>query len=333
VNNSDRIHRILPCADGQAPTRGPEPIAPDAGRDFTNAAETASNQENAENDSRPTTAGYLWATVFRLLRGLSNRRGRRNAHAVAGDGHIRVACLGSSGTDARGSYDWIQDLAQRPVNANLCFQKFAEGGDLAFNGLQRVSDMIACRPDHVVIMIGGNDVLALISNKHAQFVRMTKHLPTTPSPAWYRDNIAAIVQRLKAGTNARIALCSLTPIGEDPDSSDPFQAHANQRIKEYSGIVKDIAHQHPVSYVPVYETMHELMRTSPGRAYTNFRILPFYRDVFRQYVLRKSNNEIGQLNGWRYHRDGIHLNSRGGQLVADLVQQFLTTPTTATGSA
>jgi hypothetical protein len=29
------------------------------------------------------------------------------------------------------------------------------------------------------------------------------------------------------------------------------------------------------------------------------------------------------MNGWRFHTDGVHLNSRGGMLAADLVQGFL----------
>jgi hypothetical protein len=29
------------------------------------------------------------------------------------------------------------------------------------------------------------------------------------------------------------------------------------------------------------------------------------------------------LNGWRFHTDGVHLNSRGGMIVADLVQEFI----------
>jgi hypothetical protein len=35
----------------------------------------------------------------------------------------------------------------------------------------------------------------------------------------------------------------------------------------------------------------------------------------------------GQLNGWRFHRDGIHLNSCSGKLLVDLVQEFLSTGT------
>lgn len=29
------------------------------------------------------------------------------------------------------------------------------------------------------------------------------------------------------------------------------------------------------------------------------------------------------LNGWNFHSDGIHLNSAGGRIVANLVQEFM----------
>jgi hypothetical protein len=60
----------------------------------------------------------------------------------------------------------------------------------------------------------------------------------------------------------------------------------------------------------------------PGRAYTPFRFLPFYRDAFRAIVLRKSPDEVAQMHGWRFHTDGVHLNSRSGVIVAELVQAF-----------
>jgi lysophospholipase L1-like esterase len=243
--------------------------------------------------------------------------------ATAGTVKAVVACLGASATDATGSYDWIQDLALRPDNASLRFYRFAEGGDLAYNGLQRLPDIVNCHPNYVIVLLGENDVLALISEKVAQFDRLTKHLPSQPSPEWYRENIQAIVRRLKSDTSARIALCSLIPIGEDPGSSNPFQAEANRRIQEYSAILKDIAREEAVSYPPLYERMHELILMSPGRAFTSFDFLPFYLDVFRQFVLHKNHDEIGRLNGWRFHREGIHLNSQSGKILADLVQEFL----------
>lgn len=65
------------------------------------------------------------------------------------------------------------------------------------------------------------------------------------------------------------------------------------------------------------------IRASPGRAFTSFRFFPFYRDAFRVVVLGKTPDEVAQLNGWRFHSDGTHLNRRGGIIAADLIQQFI----------
>jgi lysophospholipase L1-like esterase len=289
-----------------------------------------SRQDDGQQPTE-TAAGTIMAGVFRLLRGALRSGDRHGGRAVVtgattGPGGAMVACLGASATDATGSYDWIGDLARRPHNASVRFYRFAEGGDLAYNGLQRLPDIVKLQPDYVIVLLGDNDVLALISTKVAQFDRLTKQLPSQPSPQWYRENIQAIVRLLRRDTSARIALCSLIPIGEDPGAAHPFQAEANRRIAEYSAILKEIAQQEAVSYLPFYERIHELILASPGRAFTRFAFLPFYRDVFRQFVLRKSNDEIGRLNGWQFHRDGIHLNSRSGEILADLVQQFLDMP-------
>jgi lysophospholipase L1-like esterase len=235
-----------------------------------------------------------------------------------------VACLGSSSVDSKGTYDWIRELEQRPANAPLRFLRFAAGGDLAYNGLQRLPKIVNLHPDYVIVLLGDNDVLALISKKFLRFSGLLmKHLPSKPSPEWFRENMQAIVRGLKSDTSARVALCSPQPIGEDPSSTNLFQAEANRRVEEYSLILKEIASTESVSYIPFNERMRELIIASPGRAYTSFDILPFYRDVYRQFVRRKSNDEIGEMNGWRLHRDGIHLNSRSGRLLEDLVQEFL----------
>jgi len=234
-----------------------------------------------------------------------------------------VACLGASATVAIGSYDWIKDLEQRPQNADLRFYRFAEGGDLAYNGLARLPAIVDRHPDYIVILLGDNDALAVISKALYGFVRLTKHLPQKPSANWYRENMQTIVRRLKRDTSARIGLCSLIPVGEDPDSTNAFQAQANRRIAEYSGMLKELASTEAVDYLPLYERLHAQIMASPGRAFSSFNFLPFYRDVFRQFVLGKNNDEIGRLNGWKYHRDGIHLNSTSGKVMAYLVQEFI----------
>jgi lysophospholipase L1-like esterase len=235
-----------------------------------------------------------------------------------------VACLGSSSTAGRGqAFDWIAELKRRPRNQRVRFYNFGVGGDLAYNALERLPEVMACRPDKVVVWIGGNDVLAAVSGKMRRFFRASKRLPSAPSPEWFRENMQKIAHRLKTETTASVALCSLPPIGEDPASVDPFQSEINRRIEEYSAIIREIAGHETCAYLAVHEAILGQMRASPGRAFTSFRLLPFYRDAFRVLVLKKNPDEVARLNGWRFHTDGVHLNSRGGMIAAELVQEFV----------
>jgi hypothetical protein len=68
----------------------------------------------------------------------------------------------------------------------------------------------------------------------------------------------------------------------------------------------------------IYEAMLAQILVTPDRAFTCFRFHSFYRDAFGVLVLRKSPDKVAQMNGWCFHTDGIHLNTRGGMIVADL---------------
>jgi len=235
-----------------------------------------------------------------------------------------VACLGSSGTAGKGqAFNWITELQRRLGQRRFVFRNFGVGGDLAYNALQRLSDVKASCPKKMVVLIGGNDVLALVSTKARRFFRLSKRLPRDPSPEWFCENLQALASRAKAETSAAIALCSLPPIGEDPMSTNPFQSELNRRIEEFSAIIRRIAQEEGADYIGLYEAMFAQVRKSPGRAFTEFGFLSFYRDAFRTLVLRKSPDEVARINGWSFHSDGVHLNSRGGLIVADLVQKFI----------
>jgi lysophospholipase L1-like esterase len=133
-----------------------------------------------------------------------------------------IACLGSSSTSGNGqAFDWIGELRRKPQNEHYDFCNFGVGGDLAYNALQRLPAVIECRPGFVVVWIGANDVLALVSAKVRRIFRIWKHLPAAPSREWFLENVSIVVSRLKGETSARIALCSLAPLGEDLSSAEP----------------------------------------------------------------------------------------------------------------
>jgi lysophospholipase L1-like esterase len=236
-----------------------------------------------------------------------------------------VACLGSSSTAGQGqAFGWIDELTARPENARLTFRNLGVGGDFAYDALQRMPSVVATHPDRVVVLIGANDVLAMVfPNVRRLLGGLMKRLPRDPSVEWFNENLKSIVTRLKAGTDARIALSSLGPIGEAPNSTEPNQRRLNELVAEFSSIIKQTAQANGTAYIPFYERLTAEIAAAPGRALTAFRFLPIYRDTLRFFVLRKTSDEIAEANGWQFHVDGVHLNRRGGMILASLVQDFL----------
>ena len=231
-----------------------------------------------------------------------------------------VACLGESLTKGEVSYDWIADLQSRPQNASIRFVNLGVGGDHSYNALKRVPQVKQCHPDKVVVLIGGGDVLCTLSATRDRVFRIWKRLPQKHSLKWFDENIRQIVSRLKNETTARVALCSLPLAGEDPESD------VNRRAREYSMVIKQIANEENVSYIPFYERMCEQIVASPGRAFESNFLSDFLsqsRAAFKILLLHKSLDEVGQQGGWQFHVDGAHLNSRSGKILADLVQEFV----------
>lgn len=94
-----------------------------------------------------------------------------------------VACLGSSSTAGKGqAFDWIGTLAKRPANAHVEFRNFGRGGDLAYNALQRLPQVLDCKPSKIVVWIGGNDVLAMVFPKVRRLFYYEDLNPKFPLP-------------------------------------------------------------------------------------------------------------------------------------------------------
>jgi lysophospholipase L1-like esterase len=231
-----------------------------------------------------------------------------------------VACLGESLTKGEVSYDWVADLQSRPQNAFVRFVNLGVGGDHSYNALRRVPQVIQCHPGKVVVLIGAGDVLCTLSPTRDRVFRIWKHLPQKHTRKWFEENIRQIVSRLKNETTAQVALCSLPLAGEDPESE------VNRRAGEYSLIIKQIADEENVSYIPFHERMYEQVAAFPGRAFVSsflFDFLSQSRAAFKILVLHKDLDEVGRQSGWHFHVDGAHLNSRAGKILADLVQGFV----------
>ena len=235
-----------------------------------------------------------------------------------------VACLGSSTTASRGTYKWIDELEKRPQNSHFRFANVGVGGDLSFNTVRHLDRVIRLRPQRVVVLIGTNDIMASVFPNFGRFVRAWKRISEEPSPARFEDNLTSIVRRLRRETDARVALSSLAPLGEEPCSSHPVQARINDLMATYNDVIRKAAEIGPADYIPFYEAFQERLALTTTKPFTRFSFASLYRDyLIREMFLRQSFDEISRINGWQFHIDGIHLNTRGGQILTETVQRFL----------
>ena len=136
-------------------------------------------------------------------------------------------------------------------------------GDFAYDLLRRMRPVIESQPQHIVVLVGTNDVQLDLSGGDA-LRQSQKRLPQVPSLDWYLSILRQIVVTLRRRTRARLALCSLPVLGEDLDSAP------NRRVRLYCAGVKALAAEQGVAYLPVFECMDAYLRarqSGAGRAY------------------------------------------------------------------
>ncbi len=232
-----------------------------------------------------------------------------------------IVCVGDSLTRGLVSASFVDQLSQRMAGRGFHFVNSGVNGDLAYNVLRRLDDVIALRPDGVILMIGTNDILSTLRPSNALISRVTKWLPKNPSLEWYQANIHSIISRLKQETAASIALASPPIIGEH------LNWHSNRQAKFYVTFLKETAASLGLAYLPVHERMAHYLTSTGQHAGTphHSRIFMTARLTIRHIFFKESYASISRRNGFILLTDGVHLNERGASLVADVMEEYLST--------
>jgi lysophospholipase L1-like esterase len=226
-----------------------------------------------------------------------------------------LVCAGDSITHGKISADWVRRTAAAlsstvdTVNAGII-------GDLAWNLLARLDEVIACRPAVVTVLIGTNDAAAQISAKWSDGYLKSKHLPRRPAPEWYRENLERIVERLKSETSARIALMSLPPMG------DATEGRWGELVAPYNAIIHEVAAQAEVPVLPVHERIAALIASDPPSTQWDGTKKLMGASALRRFLLRRSWAAITRRHGFTTSTDGLHLNDLAAAEISVLVEQF-----------
>ena len=112
-------------------------------------------------------------------------------------------------------------------------------------------------------------------------------------------------------------------LGEDLDSLP------NRSVRLFNGAVKALADEFNVDYLPVYETMEQFLRThqrESGVAFDESRASAMMMWAMWDHNVRDCSwDDVSARHGLLLTTDTIHLNSRGAEIIADLIEGGLYT--------
>lgn len=241
------------------------------------------------------------------------RNGRINAKKE------RFACIGDSITHGHVSEDYTKLLRKRFESKGKSIEIINAGinSEHAYNVLQRIDEIISCKPDFVSILIGTNDSNNSINAKRWNRAIKLYDLPEKPSIAFYKDNLEKIMRRLKKETKARICILSLPTNGEKPDDI------SFQRGIEFNKVIKDMAARMDIEYLPLYKRMASFLKEHPANTKCN-------SDNQDEYMIKgilkhrfgRNYEKISKDIGCQFHVDFLHLNKKGATLIVDLLEAF-----------
>jgi lysophospholipase L1-like esterase len=266
------------------------------------------------------TLGLIYAWLYRKVSKHipENYPNPQNRQQIDASKKVLV-CFGDSNTHGNVSYNWVNDLSSQLTD----YQIFNAGinSDLTYTLLQRIDDVIACKPNFITILIGTNDVNStmgkIMEKRYQDLGRVSKD--TSPNFEDFKKNYIEIIRQLKAKTQAKIAVMSLPVLGED------LAHEANQKADKYSEFVKQLATDEQLIYLPVREKQKEFLQNNPQllkhKFEETYKLLNF--SVINYYLLGKNWDEISTKHGFQLTPDNLHQNSIAGGMIRDLVKDAI----------
>ena len=230
-----------------------------------------------------------------------------------------IACIGDSLTHGNIGDCWVESL--RNEYPEDTFLNEGINGDVVWQVQQRIEPILSCKPDTVILMIGSNDAMASFNKHSGERYKHNNNLPEVPTFESYQRLLPELLDSLS--DIPKIALCTIPPVGENPDSA------VNQHVKMFNDFIELTASNKNISLIPVSSFLWDDLssRTYPFRKDYDPKVLPIikriYGGMFHHYIFKKSWNDVAKSKGQWILFDQIHLNERGAQVVFNLVKKYI----------
>ncbi|CAE7925942.1 unnamed protein product [Symbiodinium sp. KB8] len=245
---------------------------------------------------------------------LKKRRRRRKLRQDSAP----IVCLGDSITRGNLSTDWVSSLREElnqglVLNAGINMQ-------CSQNIQERIGEVIQCKPSHVTVLVGTNDLKAALSPVEGFMYQVFGQLPEVPSLESYERTLRDIKERLiDAGAN--VALVSPPVLGED------HQSEANKRAAEFASVVRKVAESggKMCTYLPLFEmTYAALPKGRLGRPYCGMNFFAWCCLLcWDMHILQRDPADIQRERNLDVTLDLVHLGPGAAKGLADMVQNFV----------
>lgn len=241
--------------------------------------------------------------------------------SLAADRRKVVICLGDSLTRGNMGFDYVDGLARRLEPSGYTVLNAGVNGELAWNLLQRVDDVVVAEPAWVIVWVGTNDARACEDEREAaRYVRRMK-LPQTPDEGFFLKSYVLLLDRLKEIPSVKVALLTPPPLGELGGAAiDSYQ-------EKFSLFIEQQATERGLNFIPVGRLFKERLLADPSEtapvytAGSSSRLI--LRGVFYHYLLGWSWDRVASSNRMRLLTDMIHLNAQAGEMVIDRVEGMI----------
>ncbi|HEU5347162.1 MAG TPA: GDSL-type esterase/lipase family protein [Ktedonobacterales bacterium] len=216
---------------------------------------------------------------------------------------MRIVFLGDSLTEGVTGASYLRILGQRiasdPRLRDVELVNAGQGGDTILHLARRVaSDVAPYVPDWVVVFVGVNDFRTWYVRRSfptranlgsGYYFLRRKHLWHAVTPRRYSDGLWALVDDLRARTQARIALCTPATASESRDT------RAERMLDAYAGRVREVARERDCALI----------------------------DVRAAFLAAEASLEASGADGYHLTCDGVHLSDAGAALVAGVFYDWL----------
>mmetsp|Transcript_71983 Transcript_71983/g.166674 ORF Transcript_71983/g.166674 Transcript_71983/m.166674 type:complete len:423 (-) Transcript_71983:113-1381(-) len=233
-----------------------------------------------------------------------------------------IVCLGDSLTRGNLSFDWVANLRERLTDSKDPGMVINAGVNMQCvqNVRNRLDEVIACRPSHVTVLVGTNDLKAMHSGLEAWMYMVFGKLPKVPTLEDYERDLVEIRDRL-VESGACVALVSPPVLGED------LASPANKAAAAFAATVKRVAKEggEQCTYLPLFEQTRAKLPAVGGRPYDGLKFFWWVCLLcFDIHLLKRDLAEVQRERRLGVTLDLVHLGPAAASSLADMTAAFVT---------